>query len=103
MTAALEAALSLPEDSICIVSDSAYVVNCFKDRWYEGWHKRAIAGVWRNSQKQAVANQDLWEPLIDVVLHRGITFRKVRGHSGDPMNELVDQLAVEAKFSRSAA
>ena len=23
-----------------IVSDSTYVVNCFRDRWHEGWRKR---------------------------------------------------------------
>jgi ribonuclease HI len=38
----------------------------------------------------------LWEPLIAIVRQRDITFRWVRGHSGDPMNELVDQLAGEA-------
>ena len=41
-------------------------------------------------------NRDLWEPLIEIVRQRGITFRWVKGHSGDPMNELVDQLAAEA-------
>ena len=43
------------------------------------------------------ANRDLWEPLIDLVLERGnVTFRWVKGHSGDPMNDLVDRLAVAA-------
>jgi len=23
-----------------VVSDSNYVVNCFRDRWYEGWKRR---------------------------------------------------------------
>ena len=45
-----------------------------------------------------VANLDLWEQLLSLVLEggRSITFRKVQGHSGDPMNDLVDRLAVEA-------
>jgi ribonuclease HI len=51
---------------------------------------------WTNSQKRPVVNRDLWEPLIEIVRQRGITFRWVKGHSGDPMNELVDQLAREA-------
>jgi ribonuclease HI len=46
--------------------------------------------------KRPVVNRDLWEPLIEIVRHRGITFRWVKGHTGDPMNELVDQLAAEA-------
>ena len=76
-----------------VVSDSTYVVNCFRDRWYEGWRRRG----WTNSQRKPVANRDLWEPLIDRYLERGdVTFRWVKGHSGDPMNDLVDRLAVEA-------
>ena len=73
-----------------VVSDSTYVVHCFRDRWHEGWRRRG----WTNSQKKPVANRDLWEPLIDRYLVRGdVTFRWVKGHSGDPMNDLVDALA----------
>lgn len=76
-----------------VISDSTYVVHCFRDRWYAGWRRRG----WTNSQKKPVANRDLWEPLIDRYLVRGdVTFRWVKGHSGDPMNDLVDALAVEA-------
>jgi ribonuclease HI len=50
-----------------------------------------------NSAKKPVANRDLWEPLVIAVRDRGdVTFRWVKGHSGDPMNDLVDRLAVEA-------
>ena len=92
MTAALAAALSLP-GRLRIVSDSAYVVNCFADKWYLAWQRND----WRTSTKKPVANRDLWEDLIEIVLRRGIAFRKVRGHAGDPMNELVDKLAVSAR------
>jgi len=41
-------------------------------------------------------SRDLWEPLVELVNDRGdVTFRWVKGHSGDPMNDLVDRLAVE--------
>jgi ribonuclease HI len=74
-------------------SDSTYVVNCFKDQWWKGWINRG----WKNSQRQPVANRDLWEPLIETVNARGnVTFTWVKGHSGDPMNDLVDSLAVAA-------
>ena len=78
-----------------VVSDSTYVVNCFRDRWWEGWLKRG----WLNSQKKPVANRDLWEPLDRPGPRRAATstFRWVKGHSGDPMNDLVDRLAVEAR------
>ncbi|MCP5025361.1 MAG: hypothetical protein GY929_03675 [Actinomycetia bacterium] len=97
LLAALEAVRAI-EGPLEVVSDSTYVVNCFRDRWYEGWLRRN----WLNSQKKPVANRDLWEPFIDLVLERGdVEFRWVKGHSGEPMNELVDQLAVEARDSQS--
>jgi ribonuclease HI len=89
--AVLEAAKAL-DGPLEVVSDSTYVINCFRDRWFEGWLQKN----WTNSQKRPVVNRDLWEPLIESVRQRGITFRWVKGHSGDPMNELVDQLAWEA-------
>jgi ribonuclease HI len=86
--------------AVTVVSDSTYVVNCFRDRWWEGWLKRG----WRNSQRQPVANRDLWEPFIELVRSRGdVEFQWVKGHSGDPMNDLVDQLAVAAARGPFAA
>lgn len=93
--AALEALRTLADHDgpIEVRSDSTYVVHCFRDRWWQGWMARG----WRNSQRQPVANRDLWEPLIELVRARGgITFTWVKGHSGDPMNDLVDALAVAA-------
>jgi ribonuclease HI len=89
--AVLEALRSL-EGELDIVSDSTYVVNCFRDRWWARWR----ANGWRNAKKQPVANTDLWMPLVELYLQRHPTFRWVRGHSGDPMNDLVDRLAVDA-------
>ena len=95
--AALEAVRALP-GPLEVVSDSTYVVNCFRDGWWRGW----LARGWVNSAKKPVANRDLWEPLVALVGERGdVTFRWVKGHSGDPMNDLVDRLAVEQ--SRLAA
>lgn len=92
LMAALQAVRS-NEGPIVIVSDSTYVVHCFRDKWYAGWMKRG----WVNSKKQPVANRDIWEPLIEsVIARKNVTFRWVKGHSGHPMNDLVDRLAVEA-------
>ena len=92
--AVLEAlrALGVEDGPIDVVSDSTYVVNCFRDRWYERWE----ANGWRNAKRQPVANADLWKPLIDLVRAGDVRFRWVKGHSGDPMNDLVDALAVAA-------
>lgn len=94
--AALEAVRALPGELV-VVSDSTYVVNCFRDRWWEGWMARG----WLNAARKPVANRDLWEPLVELVRSRGdVSFRWVKGHSGDPMNDLVDRLAVEAANSQ---
>jgi ribonuclease HI len=90
--AALEAVRAL-DGPLIVVSDSTYVVNCFRDAWWRGWLSRG----WVNSAKKPVANRDLWEPLVTAVRDRGdVTFRWIKGHSGDPMNDLVDRLAVDA-------
>ena len=89
--AVLEALRELTGE-ITIVSDSTYVVNCFRDRWWAKWERNG----WRNSQKQPVANTDLWIPLIELVKVRQPAFRWVKCHSGNRMNDLVDQLAVAA-------
>jgi ribonuclease HI len=91
ITAALEALRAL-EGPLEIVSDSTYVVNCFLQRWHVGWTRNG----WKNSQKKPVANRDLWEPFIALALERRATFRWVKGHGTDRMNQLVDELAVEA-------
>jgi ribonuclease HI len=94
--AALEAVRAL-DGPLLVVSDSTYVVNCFRDQWWKGWLERG----WLTSARKPVANRDLWEPLIDVFVERGdIAFGWVKGHSGHAMNDFVDGLAVAA--SRSA-
>ena len=93
LMAAYRAVEAFHEESctIRIVSDSNYVVKCFNDGWWRGWHARG----WKNSQRQPVANRDLWEPFIELVLARGnVEFEWVKGHSGDRMNDFVDVLAV---------
>src|SRR5581483_10198658 len=86
ITAAFEAVRTLGAEPgpVEVVSDSTYVVNCFRDRWYDGWLRRG----WTNSQRKPVANRDLWEPFITFVVERGdVTFRWVKGHGVDRMNE----------------
>ena len=95
LNAVLEAVRSV-EGPLEVFSDSTYVVNCFRDRWWEGWIRRG----WRNSQKKPVANRDLWEPLIELVLAREIEFVWVKGHSGNRWNDEADRLATEAADSQ---
>ena len=70
-------------------SDSAYAINCFKQRWFERWQRNG----WLNSQKAPVENRDLWERLIQAVSRHEVEWVKVKGHSGDKWNDRCDELA----------
>jgi ribonuclease HI len=79
-------------------SDSAYVVNCFRDRWYERWERNG----WVGTNRRPVTNRDLWELLLTEHRRHDVTWVKVAGHSGEPLNERVDALARGAIAARPA-
>lgn len=87
----LEALRSL-DGPLEVYSDSTYVVNCFRDGWWEGWVRRG----WRTADKKPVANRDLWVQIIEQVQARSIAFHWVKGHSGNVWNDEADRLATEA-------
>jgi ribonuclease HI len=78
-----------PEYPVDLYSDSAYLINCFAAKWYVNWRKNG----WLSAKKQPVENRDLWERLLDLAGKRTIAFHKVKGHSGDKLNEMADSLA----------
>ncbi len=60
-----------------IYSDSAYIINCFKEKWYIKWEQNG----WKNSAKKAVENVEEWKELLDLVRKfDNISFHKVKGH-----------------------
>ena len=75
-----------------VVSDSKYVTDAFNQHWIEGWLKNG----WKNSQKKAVKNVDLWKRLLAAAKPHQIDFIWVKGHDGHPENERCDQLATSA-------
>lgn len=76
-------------ERVIIYSDSAYVINCYLKEWYINWRTNG----WKNSNKQPVANQDLWMEIIPFFDNFWYDFRKVHGHTGVCWNEKCDQLA----------
>lgn len=74
---------------VTIYSDSAYVVNCYQDKWYVNWENNG----WKNSKGDTVANLLLWRILIKYFKRPEFTISKVKGHSGHIYNELADKLA----------
>jgi len=79
-----------------IVTDSQYVKKAFTDRWLIGWQKNG----WKTAAKQPVKNQDLWKRLVPLIESHQVTWRWVRGHSGNPENERCDVLARTAACGR---
>lgn len=83
---------SFKHKHINIITDSAYVYNCYIQKWYVNWQKNG----WKNAKKEPVKNKELWEQLIPFFEDKNFTFQKVKGHSGDKYNEMVDSLAQNA-------
>lgn len=85
-----------PDIQYDIYSDSAYVVNTINNHWIEAWQKNN----WQTTKREEVKNKDLWEELSMLRTKANqlgiiITVNKVKGHSGNTFNELVDKLARE--------
>ena len=66
-----------PHAPVLISSDSTYVINTMT----KGWKRKA--------------NHDLWEQLDRLVKGRDVSWRWVRGHSGERGNELADSAATK--------
>ncbi|MDA8351684.1 MAG: ribonuclease HI [Firmicutes bacterium] len=90
LTAAIEALSKLKEPCrVKLHTDSAYMANCFKQKWYVNWEKRG----WVNSRKEPVENKDLWQKLLQEVRRHDVEFVKVKGHSDVELNNRCDELA----------
>ena len=83
-------------DKVEVISDSAYCIRCYKDKWWENW----LRNGWLNSKKQPVANKELWESLIPFFKDNRFTFKNCKGHAGNYWNEYVDKLAVQARLQK---
>lgn len=84
------AALKKPS-RVVLTTDSQYVRQGIT-QWISGWKRNG----WRTSQKRAVKNQDLWLQLDARLTGHEIRWEWVKGHSGHPENERVDQAANDA-------
>ena len=75
-----------------LYSDSKYVIDAFNQHWIDSWLKNN----WKNSQKKAVKNVDLWKRLLKAKERHKVSFHWVKGHDGHPENERCDTLATTA-------
>ena len=68
--------------------DSEYVIKGIKE-WLPKWKSNG----WKSSNNKPIKNADLWYRLDEQLQKHTISIFKVKGHSGDPGNDLADLLA----------
>lgn len=84
---------SAPEHVYHIYTDSKYVINCM-EKWIFTWMKNG----WKTADKKPVKNKALLEELYMLTQLYKPTFHWVKGHANHPLNNRVDELAVQAKL-----
>ncbi|MEP5937137.1 MAG: ribonuclease HI [Erythrobacter sp.] len=99
LTAAIKALQALTQPcKVELYSDSKYVLDGIT-KWIHGWQKRG----WKNASKKPVLNADLWRELLEAAKPHQMQWNWVKGHSGHPENDRVDQLASDQASVFSAA
>jgi ribonuclease HI len=94
LTAVIEGLKPLPDraGTVTVHTDSQLVVKGMTE-WIAGWQRKQ----WRKSDGDPVLNAELWRALLAESQRLGqVRWQWVRGHSGVPLNERADQLAVAA-------
>ena len=94
LTAVIEGLKQVPDRSgtVTVHTDSQLVVKGMTE-WIAGWQRKQ----WRKSDGEPVLNAELWQALLAESQRLGqVRWQWVRGHSGVPLNERADQLAVAA-------
>ena len=64
------------QQKIQVFSDSSYLMDCFRKKWYENWQKNG----WKTAKKSPVENRDLWQELLPYIEQHEIEFYRVKGH-----------------------
>jgi len=92
LQAAIEGLRQLKRPSrVVLTTDSEYL-----RKGILGWVAKWKRNGWLTAQKKPVKNRDLWETLDGLVVNHEIEWCWVKGHSGHPENERVDQAANDA-------
>jgi ribonuclease HI len=89
LMAAIEALNALKKPStVTLHTDSKYVMDGVT-KWIHGWKKNG----WKTADKKPVKNDDLWRRLDEANGRHQVTWKWVKGHSDDVMNNRADELA----------
>lgn len=83
---ALKYIKSVHLNGIKLFSDSAYIVSCFKEKWYEKW----ILNGWLNYKNKPVSNKEYWIEIIDLYSSLNLEFEHIKSKS-NKFNKIVDK------------
>jgi len=76
--------------TVCVISDSKYVIDAVEKKWVFGWQKKGFKDK---------KNPDLWKRFLAIYAQHQVQFQWVKGHNNHPQNERCDSLAVKAAKS----
>jgi len=79
------------ETKVTLHTDSKYVMDGVT-KWIHGWKKNG----WKTADKKPVKNEDLWKRLDAANASHDVTWKWVKGHADDVMNNRADELARSA-------
>lgn len=75
--------------SVKIYTDSAYIINCFTQKWYENWQKNN----WKSVTGNSIKNKDLWEKiLVQYSVLKKTDLIKIKRNT-DKWSTMADQIA----------
>jgi ribonuclease HI len=77
--------------NVTLHTDSKYVMDGVT-KWIHGWKKNG----WKTADKKPVKNDDLWKRLDAARERHDVTWKWVKGHADDVMNNRADELARSA-------
>ena len=94
LQAILQALLKLPDVDLTIYTDSKYSIDALTY-----YHKIWMRNNWMTSLGEPVRNKELIQSILKLMSGRHVSFTKVKGHAGEPLNTVCDYLAKSAAKS----
>lgn len=76
------------KSDVTLYTDSQYVKNGV-EKWMYNWKKNG----WKTAAKKPVKNKEYWIHLDEALKKHNVSWKWVKGHSGDIGNEKADELA----------
>jgi ribonuclease HI len=84
-------ALKKPGSNVTIYTDSRYVSDAVGKGWLSRWEAKSF---------RKIKNPDLWTRYLNISRKHNVEIIWIKGHSGNPENELCDRLAVESSLKK---